>query len=374
MRNLLAKDTLHVYSATGFYTIHLHVTSDNGCVDSITRMVEIYPVPEAAFRATNVCEDEAVTFTNDSKTITDTLANSWDFGDAMNSMDKDPAHNYANHGTYSVQLLVTNRNGCKDSIAKNIEVYPVPVASFNLTEACLETETIFDNQTTSDSDTLSFKWTFGDGSKSTDKNPAKTYTRDGTFRVQLEVETEDGCTSSDVHSVEVHPLPEGRFNHAHQGFGRYVFEPIDKDLSSYAWDFGDGNTSTDISPEHKFASEGEYDVTLVTTDANGCQKEEVVQISVSTGFAEIIAITSDIKVYPNPFTETATISYKLKKDAFVSIELLNLEGKRIEVITNQNQTVGDYQVNFNSSERPGVYIIRMLVDEQVYHHRLFKTE
>jgi len=61
-----------------------------------------------------------------------------------------------------------------------------------------------------------------------------------------------------------------------------VDEPIDFDASgsydpdggaivSYAWDFGDGSTSTDVATSHAYSSEGQYTVTLVVTDDEGDQ-------------------------------------------------------------------------------------------------------
>src|SRR5690606_32403719 len=53
---------------------------------------------------------------------------------------------------------------------------------------------------------------------------------------------------------------------------------------SYAWDFGDGNTSTDVSPLHTFVNTGlmleMYTVTLTATSPAGCSDQTTMQVMV----------------------------------------------------------------------------------------------
>ncbi|RYF87186.1 MAG: PKD domain-containing protein [Chitinophagaceae bacterium] len=49
---------------------------------------------------------------------------------------------------------------------------------------------------------------------------------------------------------------------------------------SYSWDFGDGTTSTQLSPSHTFTALGTYNVTLVVTGSNGCSATITKQIKV----------------------------------------------------------------------------------------------
>ena len=48
-----------------------------------------------------------------------------------------------------------------------------------------------------------------------------------------------------------------------------TFTNYSQNASSYAWDFGDGNTSTEESPVHTYAAGGTYNVTLTATGAAG---------------------------------------------------------------------------------------------------------
>lgn len=54
-------------------------------------------------------------------------------------------------------------------------------------------------------------------------------------------------------------------------------------ITNYAWDFDDTNTSTSQNPAHIFAAAGTYDVSLTITDISGCTDTEIVQVTVQPG-------------------------------------------------------------------------------------------
>lgn len=56
----------------------------------------------------------------------------------------------------------------------------------------------------------------------------------------------------------------------------------DGSISSYSWDFGDGNTSTQANPSHAYASAGTYNVTLTVTDNGGATGSDATTATVNT--------------------------------------------------------------------------------------------
>jgi gliding motility-associated-like protein len=118
----------HCYNVPGTYSVTLTVTSDQGCSSTLVRpnYVTTWPIPEAAFASnptvTSV-ENPVVNFTDHS-----TGANTWLWtfgdGDTTNAHITNPIHSYPsdNPGTYTVQLIVTNRFGCSDSSTAQIVV------------------------------------------------------------------------------------------------------------------------------------------------------------------------------------------------------------------------------------------------------------
>lgn len=82
---------------------------------------------------------------------------------------------------------------------------------------------------------------------------------------------------------------------------------------SYLWDFGDGQTSTDVHPVHAYASPGTYVVTL--TQTNPCGSQSVQQTLVLTT-VEVGDKTESITLYPNPFTDRIYVQTNLPVDRF----------------------------------------------------------
>ncbi|GAB5472493.1 MAG: hypothetical protein Mars2KO_05920 [Maribacter sp.] len=75
----------------------------------------------------------------------------------------------------------------------------------------------------------------------------------------------------DTGSKEDTVFPEANFDYTadQDDFTVIYFTDLSTEANSYSWDFGGGTTSTDRDPQHTFAGEGTYAVTLTASDANG---------------------------------------------------------------------------------------------------------
>lgn len=124
-------------------------------------------------------------------------------------------------------------------------------------------------------------------------------------------------------------------------------------ISSYFWDFSDGNTSFEENPKHTYLLEGEHEITLTVTDIYGCE----------TSIKKKINIFDYYLVIPNVFTpnEDGINDYFFPK--FLNIEklefwVLNKWGEMI-YYTNDMQSEGwDGQVN-GEPGIPGNYIYKL---------------
>ncbi|MEX0770579.1 MAG: T9SS type A sorting domain-containing protein [Balneolaceae bacterium] len=75
--------------------------------------------------------------------------------------------------------------------------------------------------------------------------------------------------------------------------------------------------------------------------------------------------------YPNPFNPNTIIRYSLSVPGDVRLEVYNIAGRRINTLINQRQEAGYHAVNFNGSGlASGIYIYRLLANEQVYSKRM----
>jgi PKD repeat protein len=361
---------VHNYANAGNYTVKMMVATPDGCMDSAETMVEIFAIPTADFSVSNSCLGDTTSFVNNSSgNITNY---EWSLRQGNKSADENPTVVYDTEGILNVRLIVTATGGCVDTVFKDIEIYALPEAAFALTNACQGTEVSFNNQSTSTSDTLSYSWSFGDGNSSTDLSPSNTFTSDGTYNVELTATTENGCSNTAIESLEIYPLPDAGFTFEHKGWGQYDFTPADANLVSYEWDFGDGKTSTDVAPYHEYDAEGDYDVMLTTTDDNSCISENTINVSVSTSI-EDKTVENPFNVFPNPFTQELNIVYELQNESKVIVEVYNLNGQLIESLVNQEQVEGKHQVQFETADASGIYLIKMVVDNNVYHQQIIKS-
>jgi len=119
----------------------------------------------------------------------------WKFGDDATSTDQNPTHKYTEPGKYTVSLTAKNSAGSNTTKMTDyitITSVGVPVASFT---ADIRSGTIpFTTQfaDTSSNTPTSWLWSFGDGSSSTEKNPAHSYAAAGTYSVSLTATNEAG--------------------------------------------------------------------------------------------------------------------------------------------------------------------------------------
>jgi gliding motility-associated-like protein len=109
------------------YSVNLTVTSDSGCVSSVSKNnhITVYPLPVAEFSVSptvTTITDPVITFTN-----TSIGGNfwSWQFGDTDTSTQFSPApHTYATTGTYTVELETSTLYGCINTVYHQVIIDP----------------------------------------------------------------------------------------------------------------------------------------------------------------------------------------------------------------------------------------------------------
>lgn len=275
----------HVYAAQGDYNVSLIITSDLGCVDTITKPVSINPPPLADFAVSDVCPGSMVSFNNLSITQANDVEYFWNFGDGSNSSDFEPNKSYDLAGTYTVSLTVINDGGCFHDTSKTITVFPEPVSDFNFVNAvCMDTSISFiNNSSISSGSIVQFEWDFGDGASSNQANPKHVFQQVDTFEVSLVVTSNNGCTDTSSQQVIISPQPIASFSYssACPGSDLNFINLSTSNISnpSYFWEFGDGTSSTDFEPNKTFNSPGTYTVSL-TINENGCTDDTSLTIDV----------------------------------------------------------------------------------------------
>ena len=150
---------------------------------------------------------------------------------------------------------------------------PVPVASFTVSPAAPVVNQSVQFADTSTNSPTSWAWTFGDGTSSTLRNPAHTYTAAGTFSVTLKAGNTRGSGTVTKSVVVKAVAPAAAFTYAPTAptTGQTVtFTDTSTNApTSWAWTFGDGGISTVKNPTHVYATAGTFTVTLKATNARG---------------------------------------------------------------------------------------------------------
>jgi gliding motility-associated-like protein len=266
----------HTYTTSGIYNVRLQVTNELGCLDSMSKQIDISAVTADFQTPVAICPGSAAGFVN---TSTPSIVSSfWDFGDGTTSVNNNPQKTYNSGGSYVVKL-VNNFGNCKDSITKKVTVLPAPSSDFSFTTpitGCALPMVVTLNNNSANS--YSFLWDFGDSSTSTDPNPNHTYTDFGSFSVTLTATAGNGCSTATTKKniVVITPVKINRLNNLpisgcfprSQTFSADITSS--EEVTSYFWDFGDNTTSTLKNPVHDYTVAGSYDVSLIVKTGSGC--------------------------------------------------------------------------------------------------------
>ena len=304
----------HTYSTYGIYQVTLSVTNSNGCIHSVTKPVTVNPKPIAEFTFTaSSCLGSPVSFINKSFIISgySGIINQWvwDFGDGTLPItinypySPDVTHTFAGNVTsHTVRLTVTTTNGCtayKEHIVNSI---PAPVSNFSYSNTlCIgQTVQFNDESSTNGGGGLqTWNWDFGDplsgSNTSTLENPFHIFSGTGPFVVSLRVTSTNGCYKDTSKTVTINQLPVADFGtstvttNCEGSAIQFVDLSIANALgiSSYSWNFGDGGTSNQQSPQHTFATYGNFNVTLTIMNSNGC----------------IHSVTKPVTINPKPIAQ-----------------------------------------------------------------------
>jgi gliding motility-associated-like protein len=324
----------------GNVILTLTTTNNNNCnsVAATTRIDFVSP-PFANFNFTNVCLDNATTFTDFSLPGYGTLSNwEWSFGDAQTSTSQNPSHTYTADGTYNVQLIVTNSTGCKDTISQNATVYPIPTADFSYVTTCQGTQVIIDftdNSSISSGSINFWYYDFGGFGSISSQNASQIFTGTGTFNISHVVASTFGCRDTMVIPITVLPRPNaGFFYNTNNGLniGAEVnFIDTSSYSTSYWWSFGDGTaTSTNQNPDHVYFANGTYYITQVVYDNLGCSDTAVASLTINTVTNEITTLIPNA-ISPNG--DSRNDVWKLEfiglKYPNASVEVYNRWGQRV---------------------------------------------
>ena len=290
------------YDSADTYTVTLTVTDANSTEYEYTDTVTVHENPTAGFTSNSPqCYCNDIQFTDTTSGGTPPYTYSWDFGDGTGtSTDQNPSYHYDSDGTYTVELIVTDDNGCTGSYTSTATVNPNPLVTVDDEPICAgQTATLTADTTGSPCTVTRWQWYTG-----TSAVPANIITdaTSSTYQTSIagdytcEVECATGCTAEDYGTVTINPSPTADFTaNPTSGCGPTLdvqfTDTSTGNPTSWSWVFGDGGTSALQNPSHQYTSSGNYTVTLTVTNACGSDSETK---------------TNYITVYANPTADAGT--------------------------------------------------------------------
>ncbi|MCP4459084.1 MAG: PKD domain-containing protein [Cytophagales bacterium] len=277
----------HEFTESGDYDVTLTVIDSNGESDIFISTITVEPAPDMDFSitSTDFCLLTNQTFASLTTISSGSIdAYKWDYGDGSISFNQNGSHTYLNAGTYTITLTATSDQNCENTTTNEITIYEEPVASFDFTNPCLGDAVDFINTSSVSSGNLSYLWDFGDGNSSVLSSPSHEYASAGDYDVLLQVTSSDGgCQTTIEQPVAVYENPVSAFTADPVCFGdevSFVNNSTGGNLT-FLWNFGDGNSSTNLAPTHTYDSQGSYMVSLVVTSDDNCTHSTELRVDVT---------------------------------------------------------------------------------------------
>lgn len=241
-------------------------------------------------------------------------------------------------------------------------IYGVPAAAF--TNAVNGTVVNFSSTPVQGA---SYLWNFGDGSSSTQSNPAHTYATVGSFTVTLTVSNPCGTDSVSQTVVTTAAAPFTDFSadnlQVYEGDYVHFFDMSANAPTSWYWMFEGGapSSSTDQNPTVQYNTAGSYYVTLVATNtygANPMNKTNYITVLPSTGVDVAENAISNLAVYPNPANNTLWLTFETS-DPIAVVDMFNVTGA---LVFSETFETPSGKVHFRtgiSSLSAGVYFVKL---------------
>ncbi|GEO09137.1 hypothetical protein SAE01_16330 [Segetibacter aerophilus] len=273
------KNPTHDYTTPGTYSVSLTVTNTNGCTTTLVKdnLVKFIPLKIASINNLGVkgCMPVIVSPVASMKENVSASSYLWNFGDGSTSTSATPTHTYTTAGVFDVTLIVSAGGGCSDTLVykEAVKAGNKPQTKFTADprDVCAVLPVSFTDMTPKGT-VEEWKWFFGDGATSGAQNPIHNYNDTGYFNVKL-VATNFGCSDTLEMKKFVHIKPPiAKFDTAYSCNDRFTRNFVDQSLGAmtWAWNFGDGSTSTEQNPSHTYSAQGGYTAILTVTNGD-CQ-------------------------------------------------------------------------------------------------------
>jgi len=333
-------------------TYHVTVTDANGCSSTCSKVVTVIPRPACTITGGGtICEGGSTSIC-----VLLVAGNTylWSNGATTNCITVSIA------GTYSV--TITNSNGCSKTCSKTVTVKSAPPCTITGNSTVCEGESI--SLCAPQGSGYTYLWNTGATSR------CITVSYAGVFTVTV---SKNGCSSTCSKTVTLNPEPSctitGELNPSEGDLTTLCAPP---GLSSYHWSTGATTSCITVN------CSGTYGVTV--TNSTGCSGSCNVSVTYNPGRSApdednglTIAGDIEVKVYPNPFSTSATVEFQTtQSNSHIVITLYNLTGDQVATIFDGDVERGVWhKAEINAGNLPpGAYIYRVVNGDRIINRKI----
>lgn len=264
----------------------------------------------------------------------------------------------------SATYVFTVTDGCGNAAIDSVTIntFGMPaVSASNDTAVCFPNYAYLSTTATGGDGNYSYMWTSGT-TTSTDSVAL--------FGTMMQYITlTDGCgnTSMDSVLVTVNMMPTAAFTESSAG-AVVTFTDGSVNATSWSWNFGDSQTSTQQSPVHTYSTNGTFTVTLIVT--NSCGSDTITSVVLIDVGINDPAVFGAITVYPNPASDLINVNFGMETGGRVSLQLFDAAGKLVYVQDLENVTAGSLITLDVTNFETGIYMLRIVGDNAAVTHKL----
>lgn len=272
---------IHPYTQSGVFVIRHIIEELGSCRDTAYDTVEIILPPALSFSSDLNCSDSLVhLFGSKTGSGGDTLGLiTWFTGTGDSAVGDTIIYTYPSSGYYSLRLVVAG-TACTSVLDSQVFIRQRPLSEFTTNSALCKGDTL-SFQFSGNAHAPRYGWNFGDvfsGGSNIDSvaNPRHRFSNSGNYNVRLVITDTLQCRDTLIQTIVIKQNAVASFDYTNGCLGLETqfsnssqIDALDS-ISSYYWDFGDGDTSNGASPQHAYADTGTYAVQLIIRTVSGC--------------------------------------------------------------------------------------------------------
>ncbi|MEM9920478.1 MAG: PKD domain-containing protein [Bacteroidota bacterium] len=242
----------------------------------------------------------------------------------------------------------------------------------------------FQLTSTSSAPFVASRWTFGDGQSSSRRSPSHRYRQVGTYKVCHTIWDDNGCSDSRCSELTIDLNCQADFSFQSDTSQEAAAErrlffsdqstAIGDSIIAWDWQFESNLAagSKEPSPTWTYSRWGQHFTCLNIKTALGCESESCQTINLEEATSSNVLKVLQLKIYPNPADDFASLSIIFNQSTDLTIELLDLLGHRL-FLTQLNDQQALLQPLDLKQYSEGLYLVRVRAKNWTESLRLTKA-